>query len=268
MIYGGSSCVKNWPARRLTLAALMLCMTGQAPTVPATPDVPSPPSAPATPDAPATPSAPAAPGTPPGPEVTTVEPSQVSPATDLDLKITGRNFVQGAKVSFSNPGVRVLGITSPSSTELKVHIKVTFDALPSAASLFVVNPDDSEVEAPFEVIEKVAPSPAAPQPIPDSAVTQRYAAFHLGSPTEAFQTHGKVKGSLVMAPGTIQYQEDGKVLINISMSEIKEIKVSTVATATFHINLTSGRTYHFAPASLRPADARKLADSLRAALPQ
>jgi hypothetical protein len=52
------------------------------------------------------------------------------------------------------------------------------------------------------------------------------------------------------------------------LSDIKEIKTSSVATATFHITLTSGKAYHFAPGSLRPSDARNLVDSLRKALPQ
>ena len=167
----------------------------------------------------------------------------------------------------------MLRITSPSTTELVVHIKVAFDATPSVASLFVVNPDDNEVEAPFEVTAKPAAKPAArvspaPPPAPDSSDTRRYDAFHLGSPTEVFHAHGKVKGALVVSPGTIQYQEDQKILINISMTEIREIKVSSIATATFHITLNSGKTYHFAPGSLRPSDARHLVDSLSAAMAQ
>jgi hypothetical protein len=136
----------------------------------------------------------------------------------------------------------------------------------------VINPDDSEVEAPFEVTGKGAatpstlPSPASP-PTPGSTDTQRYDAFHLGNPAEIFQVHGKVKGSLVVSSGTIKYEEDGKTLINISLSEIKEIKTSSIATATFHITLTSGKTFHFAPGSLRPSDARNLVDSLRKDLP-
>lgn len=67
--------------------------------------------------------------------------------------------------------------------------------------------------------------------------------------------------------GTLQYQEDGKTLINIALSDIHEIKTSSIATATFHVTLTSGRTYHFAPGSLRPSDARNLVDALRKDLP-
>ena len=100
---------------------------------------------------------------PPGPEVTTVEPPRVGPGFDMDLKITGKNFVQGAKVSFANPGIRVMGVTSPSSTELTVHIKVARDAAPGVASLYVINPDDREVEAPFEVTGKGTAHAYAPR---------------------------------------------------------------------------------------------------------
>ena len=115
-----------------------------------------------------------------------------------------------------------MGVTSPSATELTVHIKVARDAAPGVASLYVINPDDSEAEAAFEVTGKgaatpaIPPSPSSPPP-PGSTDTQRYDAFHLGNPTEATQVHGKVKGSLVVSSGTIKYEEDGKTLINISV---------------------------------------------------
>jgi hypothetical protein len=219
-----------------------------------------------------TPPASPAPATPSGPGVTTIEPPRVGLGFDMDLKITGVNFVPGTKVSFANPGIRVMSVTCPSSTELTVHIKVARDASPGVASLYVINPDDREVEAPFEVMAKAAaplapPSPASP-PTAVSTDTQRYEAFHLGNPAEIIEVHGRVKGALVVSDGTIKYQEDGKTLINISLSEIKEIKTSSVATATFHISTTSGKTFHFAPGSLRPSDARDLVDSLRKALPQ
>jgi hypothetical protein len=204
--------------------------------------------------------------------VKTIEPSHAGPGNDVDLKITGKNFVQGAKVSFANSGIRTMGVTVTSSTELTAHIKVARDAKAGTASMFVINPDDLEAEVPFEVTGANTPPPAAPPspgtpPAPVSADTQRYDAFHLGNPAEVFETHGKVKGSLVVTSGTIQYQEGGKTLVNISLSEVKEIKTSSIATATFHITLNSGKTYHFAPGSLRPADARSLVDSLRKALP-
>jgi hypothetical protein len=248
------------------------------PAAPATPPEPSapatsaPPAGPTVPITPAEPPAPVAPAAPSGPEVATVEPPRVGLGFDVDVKITGKNFVQGTKVSFANPGIRVMGVTSPSSTELTVHIKVARDATPGVASLYVVNPDDREVEATFEVTGKGAatpatpPSPASP-PTPGSTDTQRYEAYHLGNPAGIVQVLGKVKGALVVSAGSVQYQEDGKTLINISLSDIKEIKTSSIATDTFHITLNSGKTYHFAPASRRPSDARNLVDALRQALP-
>ena len=255
-----------------------------APPVPSGPPAPAAqevkPAAPATPVVPVKPApppapiAPPAPVAPPGPEVAATIPSKVAPGFDVDLKITGRNFSPGTKVSFANPGIRVMGITTSSGTELTVHIKVAGDATPGAGSLFVVNPDDREVEVPFEVTGKggaAPPPPAVPAsphgPTPRSNVTQRYEAFHLGNPAEILHTHGKIKGALVVDAGAIKYEEGGQTLLTLPLNEIKEIKTSSLATATFHITMTSGKTYHFAPGSLHPADARNEVDSLRKALP-
>lgn len=253
-------------------AAPVVPSPGAEPPTPAAPPTPtSPPASPAPPVPEANPTAPAA---PPGPQVTTVSPPRVGPGFDLDLKISGKNFVPGTKVSFANTGIRVMGITAPSPTELTVHVKVAGDAAPGAGSLFVVNPDDSEVEVPFEVTAKGATQPASPSapatpPAPAAGVVeaQRYAAYHLGSPAEIFEVHGKIKGALVVSAGTLRYEEDGKTLINITLNDIREIRTSSFATATFHITLNSGKTYHFAPGSLHPSDARDLVDALRKDLP-
>jgi hypothetical protein len=259
--------------------------TPEVPVKPPEPAAPKPPVAPTgeiKPSRPATPPAPVAPAGPPGPVVATVDPAHVSPGNDVDLKITGKNFATGVKVSFANTAIRVVGITPASTEQLTVHIKVARDAALGPTSLYVINPDDQEVEAAFEVAGKAPTAPVAPTapkepvtpaqpgtpPTTGSTGAESYPAFHLGSPTEVFETHGKVKGALVVSSGMLQYVEGGNILINISLKEIKEIKVSSIATATFHVTTTEGKTYHFAPGSLRPADARSMVDSLRKALPQ
>src|SRR2546422_6713102 len=51
--------------------------------------------------------------------------STLFPYTTLfrSLKIKGKNFAPGAKVSFSNPGIRVLETTVQKSTELAARIQ-------------------------------------------------------------------------------------------------------------------------------------------------
>ena len=263
MMRGDFLVAKVCPARPLVLGALLMCISAMAPGAQGKP---------ATAATPAAAFAPHAPAAPAGPEVKTITPTRVGQGFDVDLRIVGSGFAQGAKVSCANSGVRTLGITSFSSTELIVHIKVAADAPTGKTSLFVINPDDDEAEVPFEVAKKGAFAPSAP-PSPgspataDLSYTQRFAAFHLGNPTEIFHVHGKVKGSLILSSDTVKYEEDKKTLVNISLSEIKEIKTSSFATSTFHITLNSGKTFHFAPGSLRPSDARNIVDSLRKALP-
>ena len=261
MMSGDFFFAKAWAANWLLLGALIMCTSVSAPAAQVNP-------APA-----ATPPAAVAPPTGavlPGPEVKTISPTRVAQGFDVDLRITGSNFVQGAKVSFANPGVRTLGITSFSSTQLTVHIKVATDAPTGKTSLFVINPDDNEVEVPFEVAKKgsygpsTPPSPGSPATA-DANYTQRFDAFHLGNPTEIFHVHGKVKGSLVISSGTVKYEEDGKTLVNVSLSEIQEAK--TAGIGGFNIKLRSGKTIHFAAASLKGSDARTIVDALQKAMP-
>jgi hypothetical protein len=228
------------------------------------------PAPPAAPVIPVTPSAAVAPAAPPGLEVKSITPTRVEQGFDVDLRIAGSNFAKGAKVSCANPGVRMLGVTSFSSTELTVHIKVATDAATGKTSLFVINPDDDEVEVPFEVAKKGGFAPSAP-PSPGSppaaylSYTQRFGAFHLGNPTEILHVHGKVKGSLVISSGTVKYEEDGKTLVNVSLSEIREAK--TAGIGGFNIKLNSGKTIHFAAASLKSSDARTIVNALHRAMP-
>jgi hypothetical protein len=236
------------------------------------PAAPATPPAPAGEPAPATPPAPAVAAALPGPEVTTVTPSKLGQGFDIDLKVNGKNFVAGTKVSFANEGIRLLGISSFSTTQITVHIKVAGDAPLGKTSLFVINPDDNEVEAPLEVVLKgtFTPPPSAPVapgsvPTADPSYTQRFDAFHLGNPTEIFHVHGKVKGSLILSSDTVKYEEDKKTLVNISLSEIKEVK--TAGIGGFNIKLNSGKTIHFAAASLKGSDARTIVDAIQKAMP-
>jgi hypothetical protein len=243
---------------------------------PATPQAPAaPPANPAAPSAqstPETPLAPAAPAEVPAPEVTTVTPPKVGQGFDIDLKLIGKNFVPGTKVSFANQGIRVIGIPSSSPTELTVHIKVAGDATPGKTSVFVINPDDNEAEAPIEVALKgtftstpYAPASPGSPPGPDTGYTQHFDAFHLGNPTEIFHVHGKVKGSLVVSSDAVKYEEDKKTLINISLSEIQEVK--TAGIGGVNIKLNSGKTHHFAAASLKGSDARTIVEAIQKAMP-
>jgi hypothetical protein len=245
-----------------------------APVTPPTPSAPSgeevnpPQSAPVPPSTPPAPVAPPTPEAPAGPVVTAVAPTSVGQGFDVDLKITGSNFSSGTKVSFSNQGIKNLGMASTSSTQITVHIKVLGDATPGKTSLFVINPDDSEVEFPFEVSPKgtFQPTPSAPPtpgapPAADPTYTQRFDAFHLGNPTEIIHVHGKVKGSLIIAGGAVKYQEDGKTLVNVSLSEIQEVK--TAGIGGFNIKLNSGKTIHFAAASLKSSDARTIVEAIQ-----
>src|SRR5437667_8056653 len=146
---------------------------------------------------------------PGSPEVASVEPSSVTPGSLIGLRIDGKNFARGAKVSFSNPGIRVLETTVQKSTELAARIQVASDAATGAGSLVVVNPDDSGVETPVQVMEGSPVASAGPAQAPASArqqttsptasrdsVPQQFEVYSLGNVASILGSSDKPKGTL------------------------------------------------------------------------
>ncbi len=56
------------------------------------------------------------------PEVTSVDPPRAGKGSQLELKIRGNNFAKGAKVAFSNPGIRVLETQVTKDSELTARM--------------------------------------------------------------------------------------------------------------------------------------------------
>jgi hypothetical protein len=218
---------------------------------------------------------------PNAPEVKSVEPSKAGPGSQLTLKIKGKDFADGASVSFSNPGVQVLGTHFQKSSELSVDIQIASDAATGSTSLFVVNPDDSEVEHTFEISgEAVTTGTATTQTTPSSPTTkttktessaneQKFEVYNVGDAGSILHNPTQAKGALVVAGGKLRYEEGGKEVFSAGAGDIQEIGSNVIFginTGTFHVILKASKTYNFASATLRPADTQTIVDSLRHAL--
>jgi quinohemoprotein amine dehydrogenase alpha subunit-like protein len=209
------------------------------------------------------------------PEVTAVDPPRAAAGSATSLKITGKNFAEGVKVSFSNPGIRVLESSSTKSTELTARIQITTDASTGTGSLFVVNPGDLEAEFPFEVTaresgtrETQTSGPAATET--SSSKAQRFEVYNVGEVVSIFKSPNKPKGALVLNGGKLAFEEGGKEAFSVPLTDIKEVDINNILglnTGTFHLILKSGKMYNFVAASLRAADTQSIVDSLRSALP-
>jgi IPT/TIG domain len=206
--------------------------------------------------------------TPGAPVVTKVEPAQVEPGGKKSIKVTGKNFKDGAKVAFSNPGIRVLGTDFKKSSQLIAQIEVAPNAPTGKTSLFVINPDDSEVEANFEVGGGTS-AKAGTSKASANAPAQQFSVYNLGDATSIFQNPGKAKGQLVVEGGKLKYEQDGKVVFAAKPGDIQEIAPNVffgLNTGTFHIILNTGKTYNFVSSSLAPADTNSIMESLQRAL--
>ena len=148
-----------------------------------------------------------------------------------------------------------------------MRIQVAADAPAGKTSFFVVNPDDSEVEASFEVTGGT--TKAAEVSEPAGSAGQRFEVYSLGDVASILQSHNKTKGTLIVTGLKLTYEESGKEIFSTSLSDIKEVGANVILglnTGTFHINLSSGKTYNFIAGSLRPADSQAIVDSLRKAM--
>ena len=98
--------------------------------------------------------------------VDTVVPSAVRPGTaDLEVKLSGAAFQDGASVAFSGPGIVVRGTTLLSSTSIAVTVSVASDAPPGARGVTVTNPDLSSATcAGCFTVSVGGPAPASVQP--------------------------------------------------------------------------------------------------------
>ena len=236
------------------------------------------------------------------PEITRIDPPLAPRGGQVELKITGKNLGEGAKVVFSNPGIRVLNTQVSKETELVAHIQIRSDAAPGETNLFVVNPDEEEAEAAFVVSEEVvvaqapvpsapsapasaptppAPAPTAPQASAEPAAAAKPAVAKAGAETLRFEVYGiadisavlqarsKPKGTLSLEGGKLRFEEAGKEVFAVAASEVKEVEVNILFgmnTGTFHVILSSGQAYNFVATSLRPADSQAIVDSLKRAL--
>jgi hypothetical protein len=229
------------------------------------------------------------------PEVTRIEPPRAARGSQTTLKISGKNFAKGIKVAFSNPGIQVLEVQAGDGTEIEARIQVASDAATGTTGMFVFNPDDNETEVTFEVAaEGAAAAPSAPSAAPTAQTTQvptttapagqpaskpaaakgtsevlQFDVISLGDVASILQSRNKPKGTLSLAGGKLRFEESGKEVFSVPVSEIKEVGENLILglnTGTFHVILSSGQTYNFIAASFRPADGQSIMESLRGAL--
>jgi len=212
------------------------------------------------------------------PEIAAIDPPRATKGSELGVKVTGKKFAQGAKVAFSNPGIRVMDTQFAGPTELNARIRVAPDATTGRSSVFVINPGNREVEAPFEVAEAGSvpgtppAEPAKPATATGGAMTSgasaTYDVYNLGEGMNIFQSLNKPKGKLTLSGGKLRYEETGKEVFSAGASDLKEVEMNVIGgfnTGTFHVMLSSGKTFNFAPASLKPADSQAIVDAVRRA---
>jgi len=207
------------------------------------------------------------------PEVTAVDPPGAAQGSALLLKITGRNFGKGAKISFANTDIRVMETNDLSSTELTARIQVAPKAPTGTTSLYVTNPNYRQAELPFQVAEAgiprttVPPATATAAGVTPTPSDLRFEVVHIKG--KKLLTPTKLKGILTYAKGKLRFEEGGQEIFALTPADIKEIELNMVlgvSAGSFHIILNTGKKYDFWAASMKAPETRFIADSLKRAV--
>ncbi len=106
----------------------------------------------------------------PSPIITAVSPREVEAGQTVELSISGKNFTEGAKLSF-NPSTGIsVNIRNGNTGLINAGISVDKDASPGTRDVIVINPDGQSYLAKGAFLVKAAQAPqtppALPQPIP------------------------------------------------------------------------------------------------------
>ena len=201
------------------------------------------------------------------PEVTAVDPPRAARGSALLLKITGRNFGKGAKISFANTDIRVMETNDLSPTELTARIQVAPKAATGTTSLYVTNPNYRQAELPFEVTGTSTTRTATTTATSTTPGELRFEVIHIKG--KNLLTPSKIKGVMTWSKGKLRLEESGQEIFVLTPADIKEIDMNLVlgvSANSFHIMLNSGKKYDFWAASLKPAETKSIADTLKRAV--
>jgi hypothetical protein len=152
-----------------------------------------------------------------------------------------------------------------SPTEMTARIQVAAKAATGTTSLYVTNPNYRQAELPFEVTgtSKTATTPAAST----TPGELRFEVIHIKG--KNILTPSKIKGILTWSKGKLRLEESGQEIFALTPADIKEIDMNLVlgvSANSLHIILNSGKKYDFWAASLKPAETKSIADTLKRAV--
>ena len=102
-----------------------------------------------------------------GPGLNSVSPSSGAVGSSVPVTLTGTNFVAGATVAVSNPGITVSGVTVVSATQITATFAIAANAATGAANVTVTTSGGTSgavnftVNAPAPTLTSVSPSSGA-----------------------------------------------------------------------------------------------------------
>ncbi|MCD6506085.1 IPT/TIG domain-containing protein [Candidatus Poribacteria bacterium] len=143
-------------------------------------------------------------------------------ASNLDVQITGSDFVDGATVEFSGTGITVNSVTFNSSTSLTVNIDISSTAALGKRDIKVTNPGIGTTPAVGNDLFEVVGPPSITSVSPSQANRGAYI------------THFTVTGTNFVGTPTITFSGDGITVVSVNSitSTTLDVNIQISPTAT------------------------------------
>jgi hypothetical protein len=147
------------------------------------------------------------------PSIASISPASGLQGATVPVTINGSNFLSGASVAVSNPGVAVSNVTVVSASQITASFTIAANAAPGNANVTVTTSNGTSAPAGFAVIP---PPPALTAITPASA-------------TQGAMVPVTISGSNFTASATVSVSSSGVTVSNVSVASASQL------TATFTI---------------------------------
>jgi len=181
------------------------------------------------------------------PVVGAASPASAERATQIDVTISGANFMSGASVSFSDPAITINGVTVNGCNEIVVNVDIPASTSLGATDVTVVNPDQVfATGVGVLTVTNAAPDGSIDQPTGDVTIDEGDTVQFAGSgsdpdgdtPLSYLWEFGDttIPDSSQQNPGAVRYDTAGSYQVRMTVTDALGLADTTAAVVTVHVN--------------------------------
>jgi len=187
------------------------------------------------------------------PVVSGANPASVERGSQIDLTISGTNFMTGASVSFSDPAITINSVAVNGCNEVVVNVDVPASASLGATDVTVVNPDQVfATGGGILTVTNAAPDGSIDQPSSDVTIDEGDTVQFSASGSDPDGDNplsylwdfgdGSISDSSQQNPGAVRYDTAGSYQVRMTVTDSLGLADASPAVVTVNVNAPQAPT--------------------------